>query len=214
AMAMTTRVNGEGVLQGGYFDEWDKRPVAAYGPNPFLAGPLFMEGRAFCAKYMTPWNVIPNASGALFRRSALEAIGGPVTDMKICGDWFTYCKMLMHSDFASVPDRLSYFRNHTSNVRRRTRAADFIRESLEVREFLEHALGTRPSARAERNARDFYAQMLVGAERTGPRNKTPLPRYPAVLSEARQLRAGLTAPVLRILASEAAASLVRRARAA
>jgi len=212
AMCMSWKIDGEDRILGGYRERWDRRLAAAYGPNPFNNGVFFMNGRDFCAHYMSPWNLIPNASGALFRRSAFEAIGGPVTDMKICGDWFTYCKMLMHSDFVSVPDHLNYFRTHTTNVRLRTKATDFVREALEVREFLTQNLGQRPSAQTERMAQDFYAQMLVSAERTGPSRKTPLSRYPALINQARQFGSGLTAHVAKILLREAVARLIPRPR--
>lgn len=214
AMCLPNKVDGEGRVLEGYFDSWATRPLRHYGASPFEAGTLFMNGRDYAARYMTPWNTIPNASGALLRRSTLDAVGGPVTDMKICGDWFTYCKMLMQADFVAVPRKLSYFRTHTTNVRQRTKATDFIRESRDVRAYLERELGKGPRRQVRSQADNFYAQMLLSAERQGQNRKVPLHRYPALFAHAAEFGAKFTLRLAGLLAREAAGRLRNGRRSA
>jgi glycosyltransferase involved in cell wall biosynthesis len=207
AMCQSYDIDGDDRILRLRSDEWATRPGRVYGPNPFEKGELFLPGREYAERLMTPFNTMPNASGMLFRRDALEAIGGPVTDMKICGDWFTYCKMLMHCDAVVVPDALNYFRTHVSNVRLRTKAQDFIREALTVRAFLEKELGSQPSALARRVALDQYAQMLMWPERPSPQARVPLARFPRVLASAAPFGPALTAMVAKSLLREVAGRL-------
>jgi glycosyltransferase involved in cell wall biosynthesis len=63
-----------------YFERWRGHPSRDYGFG--LADREFvMDGREYIRSFMLPWNTIPNVSAVLFRRSAFDAIGGPVTSM-------------------------------------------------------------------------------------------------------------------------------------
>lgn len=210
AMCQSWDVDGEDRILRGYFENWSAMPMRVYGPNPFLGGELFLDGRDYARRLMTPFNTMPNASGMLFRREALESIGGPVVDMKICGDWFTYCKILMRYDAVVVPETLNYFRTHVSNVRLRTKARDFIREARRVRAFLRRELDVGCSRVSARVARNQYAQMLLYAERPTKGAKVPFARYPAALVTALPLGIGVTAQVGIALARETAGRLKSR----
>lgn len=112
------RVNAEGVLCGVYKDYYgrvDPRHWAtdftAFGKDEILA-------------YLLDRNTIPNASGVLFRREIFERCGGAPTDLRLCGDWLMWIKMLLISDLAYVEDPLNYFRCHDQNVR--TASGDFL----------------------------------------------------------------------------------------
>lgn len=104
----------------------------------------FMQsGLHECADYLIFSNTIPNASGALMRKSVYEDAGGAETTWKLNGDWFFYVKMLLRSDLAFVSDHLNYFRKHIHTQRQKANAdhvvydeiihtLDYINENAEV----------------------------------------------------------------------------------
>lgn len=79
-------------------------------------------GRFEIENYLIFSNSIPNASGALFRKSVFEKSGGAPEDMKLNGDWYFYVKMLLHSDLSFVSEHLNFFRTHEVTQRHRARA--------------------------------------------------------------------------------------------
>jgi glycosyltransferase involved in cell wall biosynthesis len=170
-----------------YGDIWKNNESFAEYDLSFLDKDFVFTGSDYCRRLMVPWNTIPNASAAVFRRAAFETIGGPVTHMKVCGDWYTYCKILMRFDIARIPDRLNYFRDHAVNVRSRTKAVDYVTESREVRDYVARELGFRQTSGNRRRARDFDCQALIAGERQPPDDKVPIRRMPHLLSDAARL---------------------------
>lgn len=83
---------------------------------------FLVSGRYEIENYLIFSNSIPNASGALFRKSIYEKSGGAPEDMKLNGDWFFYVKMLLHSDLAFLSEHLNFFRTHEVTQRHRARA--------------------------------------------------------------------------------------------
>ena len=69
------------------------------------------------ANFLIFSNTIPNASGALMRKSVYEKAGGAEVGWRLNGDWFFYVKMLLISDLAFVADHLNYFRMHHNTQR-------------------------------------------------------------------------------------------------
>ena len=63
-----------------------------------------------CIHYMVFRNTVPNASAVLIRRSAYFAVDGAPEDMKLCGDWLFWAKLLLSSDVVFIADGLNYFR--------------------------------------------------------------------------------------------------------
>jgi glycosyltransferase involved in cell wall biosynthesis len=153
-------------------------------PFPIVRDDFVEHGRDYCRSYMVPWNTIPNASGVLFRRSALVTIGGPVTEMRLCGDWFTYCKILMHFDICRESRALNYFRTHQSNVRTRTRTAVYMTEQRQVRSYVQRTLGTREKWRYTMPVLRFENELLIADERRPPSSKVPGRRLLSVLAHA------------------------------
>jgi glycosyltransferase involved in cell wall biosynthesis len=78
---------------------------------------FFADGRKEVRNYLSKKNTIPNASAVLLRRSALNAVGGPEETYRLCGDWFLWVKVLLHSDMAYVAEKLNYWRQDSSNAR-------------------------------------------------------------------------------------------------
>jgi len=101
--------NGEFVVTG---DAFTNSLDPARWKAPFIA-----DGRSECANYMYIKNTIPNASAVVFRRDVYEAAGGADESYRLCGDWLLWCRMLLQSDIAFIPDRLNYFRQHRGTVR-------------------------------------------------------------------------------------------------
>jgi len=63
-----------------------------------------------CINYMVFRNTVPNASAVLIRRSTYLTVGGAPEDMRLCGDWLFWSKLLLSSDVVFVADALNYFR--------------------------------------------------------------------------------------------------------
>jgi glycosyltransferase involved in cell wall biosynthesis len=151
---------------------------------PVVGENFVAHGRSYCRNYMVPWNTIPNASGVLFRRSALAAIGGPVTEMRLCGDWYTYCKILMQFDICRESKALNYFRAHRSTVRTGTRTTVYMKEQRQVRSYVQHTLGVRERWRHALPVLRFECELLISDERTPPFSKVPMRRLLPVLAHA------------------------------
>lgn len=97
-----------------------------------------ISGREMLEKYMISINAIPNASAALFRKSAYDQIGGAVEDMKLCGDWMTWSKILLHHHIAFIAEPLNYYRIHDLTVRKSFRSKpEYLSEYFKVIKFIQ-----------------------------------------------------------------------------
>jgi glycosyltransferase involved in cell wall biosynthesis len=88
------------------------------------------DGTDYIKKYMIFQNVIPNASGVLFRKSAIEKSGNPYQSYRLNGDWHFWITLLHNSGIAYVAACLNYFRMHSNTVR-----SQAIREGLNYLEY-------------------------------------------------------------------------------
>lgn len=70
-----------------------------------------------CRDYLIFKNTIPNASAVLVRRYLFDVIGYAEENMRLCGDWLTWIKLLLQSDIAFVAKPLNYYRTHSTTVR-------------------------------------------------------------------------------------------------
>src|SRR5690606_24962786 len=115
-------------------------------------------------------NPIPNASGALIRKSVFMQIGMAETDMKLNGDWFLYAKILTHSDLAFCADHLNYFRMHEVTQRHRARATGRVYlEIIRINDYLrEHIPGSDENAD---KAMAIVARWWIGSLFFQKRNK-------------------------------------------
>jgi glycosyltransferase involved in cell wall biosynthesis len=158
-------------------------PFGAY-TLPVIRHDFVQSGRDYCRNHMVPWNTIPNASGVLFRRTALAAVGGPATELRLCGDWYTYCRILMQFDICREAKALNYFRTHNSNVRSRTKTMLYMREQRQVRSYVRHAIGCREPRRYVIPLLRYECELLIRDERMPPSSKVPGRRLPTVLAGA------------------------------
>lgn len=72
------------------------------------------SGKMFVQNYLLVKNVIPNASAVVFNKHLVtpELFKKTLTEMKMCGDWFFWMRLLPKTSIAFVSKELNYFRNH------------------------------------------------------------------------------------------------------
>ena len=203
AFCETVIVDEAGDRIGRHLDLTVKRR-SKYGDFEMFDHEFTMDGRDYIRAHMLPWNTIPNASGVLFRRSALEGIGGPVTSMRLCGDWLTYCKILLSWKVAHVPECLNFFRRHAVTVRSTAHAEVVAQEWLHVARQVEQDLGPLPR-RVWGQLERFAANALLHAER-GPSGHIAFKRVPSALVRAAQLSPSLVWPTAAMLLRETASN--------
>jgi glycosyltransferase involved in cell wall biosynthesis len=78
------------------------------------------DGRDESARYLVVKNTIPNASAAVFRKSAYESAGMAPEDMRLAGDWMLWSNLIRRSGVAFVAEPLNRFREHSSSMRNKT----------------------------------------------------------------------------------------------
>lgn len=65
--------------------------------------------------------VIPNLSGALFRRECFENVGYLSSDYRVCSDWDLFFRIATRYDIAYVAEPLNRFRQHQTTIRSATK---------------------------------------------------------------------------------------------
>jgi glycosyltransferase involved in cell wall biosynthesis len=117
--------NGGGVTRYGYLHD-NARWTHDHGNT----------GPDECVGYLL-WEItIPNASAVLFRRSIYLAAGGAPGDMRLCGDWMTWVRMLTRSDVQFIARPLNHFRHHRTSVSVTTPAWRYVQERLRVQAYV------------------------------------------------------------------------------
>ena len=119
------------------------------------------KGKEACREWLFFHNPIPNASGALFRKEAILAAGGPDLNMRLNGDWHLYAKILLQYDLAFSAKALNFFRVHQKTQRSKSiKRASVYEELLAINGLLRENL---PEAEAEANkALDEFANWWIG----------------------------------------------------
>ncbi len=107
-------------------------------------------GREACREWLLYHNPIPNASGALLRKSVYMQCGMADPDMILNGDWYLYTRMLCQSDLAFKSDHLNYFRVHPSTQREKSRST--ARVYVEIRKIQEFIHTHIPEVEKDVNA--------------------------------------------------------------
>ena len=101
------------------------------------------SGNEECIRYLRRKNTIPNASAVVFRREAFLASGSAPGEMRLCGDWLTWVRLLQQGDVIFSAQHLNHFRTHAKTVRSNTSSFRMVSESVTVRLFI---AGLAPSA--------------------------------------------------------------------
>ena len=77
------------------------------------------SGYEECQEYFVRFNIVPNASSAVFRRAVYEQVGGADESFRLCGDWKLWGSMALTGKVAYLAEPLNYFRFHDESVRGR-----------------------------------------------------------------------------------------------
>jgi len=104
-------INTKGYITGTWLDQ-----TKALAPGKW-ASDFVMDGNEMIKNYMIHYNCVPNASGVLFRRSKMEAIGMADETFRLNGDWLFWIRLMENSTLAFVARSLNYFRTHGGSVR-------------------------------------------------------------------------------------------------
>jgi GT2 family glycosyltransferase len=107
-------INTKGYITGTWFDQ-TKILTNGKWANDFIT-----EGNEMIKNYMIQYNCVPNASGVLFRRVKMEAIGMADETFRLNGDWLFWIRLMENSTLAFVAKSLNYFRTHGGSVRSTT----------------------------------------------------------------------------------------------
>lgn len=78
------------------------------------------DGLDFTRRFMSFYNLIPNASAVLLRKSVIEQVGRADESTRLTGDWLYWIAILAQGDVAYIHQPYNYFRTHTNNVRSKT----------------------------------------------------------------------------------------------
>jgi glycosyltransferase involved in cell wall biosynthesis len=79
-----------------------------------------VDGREECRSYFVRANVVPNASGVVFRKVLYDRTGGADENLHLCGDWKLWAAMALTGNVAYLAAPLNYFRSHNSSLRTKT----------------------------------------------------------------------------------------------
>lgn len=111
-----------------------------------------MTGRHFIRSRMQGTNGIPNASAVVFRRFP-ELPSLIPTEMRYCGDWVTWVRLLRRGGVICFPDLLNHWRSHPQTTRWDNAAAgpvkyfwEYVQRPAYMREMLIAMLELRPDA--------------------------------------------------------------------
>lgn len=74
------------------------------------------KGEDEITNYLVKLNTIPNASGVLIKKSALNNIEEYITKYTSTGDWFVYIYALQHGNIAFCSTKLNFHRRHSGSI--------------------------------------------------------------------------------------------------
>lgn len=111
-------------------------------------GDFQTHGATELRQFMAKRNTITNVSGALFRREAYEKTGGAPEDMRMCGDWLTYCRILREWDVAYLSTPMNFHRQHPAkHTQNSVLDLTYFREFLAVQDYVAANLDLAPNER-------------------------------------------------------------------
>lgn len=108
----SARADENDLVTGSWLDYTDR-----FDKELFLTN-FIMDGNKFIENFLIHRNIIPNASGVLFlREKAMELLPLDTDiEMRYCGDWLFYIKLLINSKIGFVSKSLNNFRYHSNSV--------------------------------------------------------------------------------------------------
>ena len=132
----TTPIDSAGqVIDNGYYHWYVSDLDRTRWLQDFTA-PGLIEVRHYLARK----NTITNVSGVLFRRDAFIRAGYAPENMRMCGDWMTYCRVLHEADVAYISAPLNFHRQHTTkHTQNSVLDLTYFREFLQVQGYVADA---------------------------------------------------------------------------
>lgn len=108
----STRADENDTVTGSWLDYTDRFDKELFFTDFIMDGNLFIE------KFLIHRNIIPNASGVLFLKEKAMQLLPLDTDieMRYCGDWLFYIKLLANAKVGFVSKSLNNFRYHSNSV--------------------------------------------------------------------------------------------------
>jgi glycosyltransferase involved in cell wall biosynthesis len=120
--------------------------------------PFTMRGETFISNYLKVKNVIPNASGVIFRRKSLpkDIWSSPLMEMRMCGDWLFWIRLLKGSKLGFVPMELNCFRQHQTTTRNWSDKDKLFLRTMEERQVRQELLSLGVSDQEKEIRRMYY----------------------------------------------------------
>jgi len=109
-----------------------------------------LDGRKFVLDKMMGGNNIPNASMAVFRKSAIEKIPTDYMQMRYCGDWLFWTHLSVNGKVSISGKVLNYYRRHETIVANKAIAEGL--DFIEGDKIFEVIRKFSPSAKQIKNA--------------------------------------------------------------
>jgi glycosyltransferase involved in cell wall biosynthesis len=108
----SNRVDETGKITGSWIDYTDNLDKKLF-LNSFN-----LQGNEFIERFLIYKNVIPNASGVVFRKQRASILGDLDIDfeMRYCGDWLFYIKLITNKKISYISQNLNNFRYHENSV--------------------------------------------------------------------------------------------------
>ena len=95
------------------------------------------HGRSEVRQYLARKNTITNVSGVLFRKQCYIDAGYAAENLRMCGDWLTYCRLLHDWDLAYVSAPLNFHRQHPAkHTQNSVLDLTYFREFLQVQDYI------------------------------------------------------------------------------
>jgi len=141
----TTPVDETGkIIDAAFYQRYVEELDGARWRSDFVA-----DGREEVRRYLSRKNTITNVSGVLFRREAYVAMGYAPEQMRMCGDWLAYCRLLHDWDIAYIAEPMNFHRQHAAkHTQNAVLNLTYFREFLQVQQYLADAFALGPSERA------------------------------------------------------------------
>ena len=136
AYCNTTPIDGDGaVIDSSFYHRYVSDLDSTRWLHDFTA-----DGPNEVRHYLARKNTITNVSGVVFRRDAFISAGYAPENMRMCGDWMTYCRVLHEADVAYVSAPLNFHRQHPAkHTQNSVLDLTYFREFLQVQDYLAHA---------------------------------------------------------------------------
>lgn len=88
------------------------------------------EGKDFIQEYLGKYNIIMNASSAIFNKNIALTVDPQFKDFKGSGDWLFWIEIIQNGSVSYIEESLNFFRKHSTNTTEKcySNGTDFIED--------------------------------------------------------------------------------------